>query len=125
MTSYVGSTKHICLRVRNQEGTSYTVRLAVAEQNETGILAILAAAGEIAQQFELTHLKKGRDGTQLSCYISGATTTLSLERDKNPPELRVTASLFLPIFDAVYRLDPAERQRFIEWINGLSIGRLA
>jgi hypothetical protein len=37
----------------------------------------------------------------------------------------VAASVFFPIFDAVYRLDRAEHQRFIAWINGLSIGGLA
>jgi hypothetical protein len=120
-----GSTKHISLQVRDQEGTPYTVRLTVAEQSETGILSILTPAGEIARQFELTHLKKGNDGAQLTCQVSSATATLSLERDKDPPELHVTASLFVTIFDAVYRLDRTEYQHFIEWIKALSIGRLA
>jgi hypothetical protein len=119
-----GSTQHIALQVWDQEGTAYTVRLAVAEQHETGTLSILTPAGEVAQRFELTHLKKGEDGTRLSCYVGGATLTLSLQRDKNPPDLHVAASLFLPIFDAVYGLDRAEHRRFIEWINALSIGGL-
>jgi hypothetical protein len=125
MTSPIDSTKHISLQVQDQEGTAYTVRLVVVEQNEIGTLSILTPAGEVAQQFELTHLKKGDDGTRLTCHVSGATATLSLERDKDPPELHVAASLFFPIFDAVYRLDRAEHQRFIAWINGLSIGGLA
>jgi hypothetical protein len=120
-----GSTKHISLQVRDQEGTPYTVQLAVAEQHETGALSISTPAGEGAQQFELTHLKKSEDGTRLTCHISGATATLSLEGDKNPPELHVAASLFVSIFDAVYSLEHAEHQRVIEWIKGLSIGGLA
>jgi hypothetical protein len=119
------STKHISLQVRDQAGTPYTVQLTVAEQHETGTLSILTPAGEVAQQFELTHLKKSEDGTQLTCHVSGATATLSLERDKNPPELHVAASWFVPIFNAVYSLDRAEHLRFIKWINGLSIGGLA
>ena len=121
MTSHVGSTKHISLQVRDQQGTAYTVRLAVAEQQETGTLAILTPTGAVAQQFELSHLKKGRDSTQLTCRVSGATVLLSLEHDKNPPELRVAASFFFPIFDASYRLSQAEQQRLTEWINNLAI----
>src|ERR671923_1550446 len=47
MTSHVGSTKHISLQVRDQQGTAYTVRLAVAEQQETGTLAILTPTGAV------------------------------------------------------------------------------
>jgi hypothetical protein len=120
-----GSAKHISLQVRDQEGIAYTVQLTIGEQSETGTLSILTPAGEVAQQFELTHLKKGQDGARLTCYVSGATATLSLERNTEPPELHVSASLFVTIFDAVYRLERAERQRVIEWIHALSIGGLA
>jgi hypothetical protein len=119
-----GSTKHISLQGRDQAGAPYTVQLAVTEQNETGTLRLLTPGGEVVQQFELTHLKKGKEGTQLTCHVSGATATLSLEHDKDPPALHVTASLFVPIFDAVYPLDQAQHERVIEWIKGLSIGRL-
>jgi hypothetical protein len=122
MTNHADSTKHICLQVHDREGTAYIVRLVVAERHETGTLSILTPAGGVAQQFELSHLKKGRDGTQLTCYVSGAAVTLALERDKTLPELHVTASIFFPIFEAVYPLDPREQARFIEWINALSIG---
>jgi hypothetical protein len=121
MTRHVGSTKHTSLQVRDQEGTAYTVRLAVAEHYETGTLAILTPTGEVAQRFELTHLKKGRDGTQLTCRVSGATVMLSLEHDKNPPELRVAASLFLPIFETTYRFSKAEQQHLAQWIDNLAI----
>jgi hypothetical protein len=120
-----GPTKHISLQVQDQEGTAYTVRLAVVEPHETGTLSILTPAGELAQQFELTHLQKGKDGTQLTCHVSGATVTLSLRHDNNSPQLHVAASWFFSIFDAVYRLDRAEHRRFSEWIKGLSIGGLA
>jgi hypothetical protein len=119
-----GLTRHISLQVRDQQGTAYTVELAVAERHETGTLSILTPAGEAAQQFELTHLRKGEDGSRFTCYASGTTATLSLERDKDPPELHVSASLFFPIFEAVYRIDPAEQERFIEWINELGVGIL-
>jgi hypothetical protein len=118
------STKHISLQVRDQGGTVYTVRLRVAEQNEAGTLSILTASGELAQQFELTRLKKDKDGTRLTCNVSGTTATLSLERDKNQPQLRVSASLFFPIFDAVYQIDAAEQERFVAWINDLRVGIL-
>jgi hypothetical protein len=120
-----GSTKDISLHVRDQKGTAYTVRLAVAEQSETGTLSILTPAGEVAQRFELTHLKKGEDGTRLTCHVTGTTATMSLEHDGNSPELHVAASLFVSIFDAIYRLDHEGYQCAIEWINGLSIGKLA
>jgi hypothetical protein len=119
-----GSTKHISLQGRDQAGAPYTVQLAVAEQNETGTLRLLTPGGEVVQQFELTHLKKGKEGTRLTCHVSGATATLSLEHDKDPPALHVTASLIVPILDAVYPLDRAEHRRMIEWIKGLSIGSL-
>jgi hypothetical protein len=125
MTNPLGSTKHISLQVRDREGTAHTVRLVVTEQNETGTLSILTPAGEVTQQFALSHLKKSRDGTHLTCYVSGATATLSLKRDNNPPELHVSASLFWPIFEAVYPLEPTEQQRFMEWISSLSIDILA
>ena len=118
------STKHISLQVRDQGGIVYTVRLRVAEQNEAGTLSILTASGELAEQFELTRLKKDKDGTRLTCNVSGTTATLSLERDKNQPQLRVSASLFVPIFDAVYQIDAAEQERFVAWINDLRVGIL-
>lgn len=125
MTPPVGSTKHISLQVRGQEGTASTVRLAVDESAASGNLSILGPAGEVSQQFGLSHLKKDRDGTQLSCYVSGATATLALERSKNPPELHVLASIIFPIFEAVYQIDPAEQKRLMGWINDLRIGILA
>jgi hypothetical protein len=94
MTNSIGSAKHISRPVQDQQGTAYTVQLMVTEQNETNTLSILTCAGEVAQQFELSHLKKSRDGTRLSCHISGATATLMLKRDKNPPELHVQPASF-------------------------------
>jgi hypothetical protein len=125
MTTPLDSTKHISLQVQDQEGTAYTVRLVVAEQQEIGTLSILTSAGEVAQQLELSHLKKSPDGTRLTCHVSGATATLMLKRDKNLPELHVSASVFWPIFEAVYPLTPTEQERFMEWIHTLSIGSLA
>jgi hypothetical protein len=118
------STKHISLQVRDQGGIVYTVRLAVAEQNEAGTLSISTASGELAQQLELTQLKKDKDGTRLTCNVSGTTATLALEGDKNQSQLHVSASLFFPIFDAVYQIDAAEQERFVAWINDLRIGIL-
>jgi hypothetical protein len=120
-----GPSKHISLQVRDQQGTPYTVALAVAEQHETGMLSIQMPTGETAQRFELTHLRKGEDGLRLTCYASGTTATLSLTRDKHPPELHVSASLFFPIFEAVYQIDPSEQERFIEWTKELEIGLLS
>jgi hypothetical protein len=125
MTHSVGSTGHISLQVRDQEGTTSKVRLTVDKSDASGTLSILTPAGGVSRQLALTHLKKTRDGTQLTCYVSGATATLSLEGDENPPELHVLARLFLPIFEAVYQIDPTEQERLRAWINALSIDILA
>jgi hypothetical protein len=125
MTHPLGSTQHISLQVRDQEGTASLVRLTVDESDASGTLSILTPAGEVSQQLAFTDLKKARDDTQLTCYVSGATATLSLARDKSPPELHVSASLFLPVFEAVYQIDPADQGRLMTWINALRIGILA
>jgi hypothetical protein len=117
--------KHLSLQVQDQEGTPCTVRLEVAEQDESGTLSILTPTGAMAQQFQLTYLKKANDGTRLTCHVRGATATLSLEGDTGPPALHVTASWFVTIFDDVYPLERAEYQRVIEWIKGLAISKLA
>jgi hypothetical protein len=88
-------------------------------------LSILTPPGKVTQQFEATHLRKGEDGTRLTCHVSSATATLVLERAKNLPELHVLASLFFPLFEAVYQIDLTEQERFIEWVNCLGIGVLA
>jgi hypothetical protein len=121
MTHPLGSTAHISLQVRDQEGTASVVRLTVDESDASGTLSILTPAGGVSRQLPLTHLKKVQDGTQLTCDVSGATATLSLERDKSPPELHVLASIFLPVFEAVYQIDPADQERLIAWINALRI----
>jgi hypothetical protein len=125
MTTPLDSTKSISMQAQDQDGTAYTVQLAVTEQNETGTLTILTSAGEVVGQFELSHLKKSPDGTRVTCHVSGASATLTLKGDKNQPELHVSASIFVPIFEAVYPLTPTEQERFIEWIKTLSIGVLA
>jgi hypothetical protein len=125
MTHPSGSTQHISLQVRDQEGTAATVRLTVDESDASGTLSNLTPAGEVSGELAFTHLKKARDGTQLTCYVSGATATLSLARDKSPPEIHVSASLFLPVFEAVYRIDPADQERLTAWINALKIGTIA
>ena len=122
--SHADSTKHIAVRVHASDGTTQTIRLTVAEPHEAGTLVVLTPAGELDQQFELSHLRKDRDGTRLTCYVSGATATLSLQGDRNPPELHVSASLFFPVFKAMYQIDAAEQERFMAWINDLRIGLL-
>lgn len=125
MTPPLGSTGQVSLQVRDQEGTASVVRLTVDESDASGTLSILTPAGGVYRQLALTHLKKARDGTRLTCYVSGATATLSLQRDKNLPELHVSASFVFPIFEAVYHIDPAEQERLMAWINALGIGILA
>jgi hypothetical protein len=125
MTHPLGSTEHISFPVRDQEGTASMVRLTVDASDASGTLSILTAAGGVSRQLALTHLQKARDATRLTCDVSGATVTLSLERDKSPPELHVLASLFWPVFEAVYQIDPADQERLMAWINALKIGILA
>jgi hypothetical protein len=124
MTKPLDLTKHISMQAQDHDGTPYTVQLAVTEQHETGTLSILTSAGEVFRQFELSHLKKSQDGTRVTCHVSGASATLTLKRDTNQPELHVSASIVLPIFEGVYPLSPPEQERFIEWIKAFSIGVL-
>jgi hypothetical protein len=124
MTHPLGSAGHVSLQVRDQEGTASIIRLTVDESDASGTLSILTPAGEVSQQLALTHLKKARDGTRLTCYVRGATATLSLQRGKNLPELHVLANLVFPIFEAVYHIDPAEQEQLMAWINALRIGIL-
>jgi hypothetical protein len=125
MTHSSDSTQHISLQVRDQEGTTAMVRLTVDESDASGTLSNLTPAGEVSGELAFTDLKKARDGTRLTCYASGATATLSLARDKNPPELHVSASLFLPVFEAVYQIAPADQDRLMAWINALKIATIA
>jgi hypothetical protein len=125
MTHPLGSIEHVSLQVRDREGAASTVRLTVDESDASGTLSILTPAGGVSQQLALTRLRKAPDGMQLTCDVSGATATLSLARDKSPPELHVLASLVLPVFEAVYQIDPADQERLMAWINALRIGTLA
>ena len=77
---------------------------------------------EVDQQFELSHHRKDRGGTQLTCYVSGATATLSLQGDKNPPELHVSASLFSRYLRLCIKLTPQNKSGL--W-RGLTISELA
>jgi hypothetical protein len=114
--------KQIALEVQDQNRTPYQVHFTIDEAAASGELAILTAADEVARRFELTRVKKGHDGTQLTCTVRGATTTLTLDNSKNPPELRVVATLLFPIFSATYYFSQTEHQRFVQWINTLAIG---
>jgi hypothetical protein len=99
--------------------------LTIDEQLAKGTLAVLAPTGEAVQSFRMRRVKKGKNGTQLTCIIRGATTTLTLEEDTQPPQLRVAATLVFPVFNATYRLSQAEHRRLVQWVNTLAIGTLA
>lgn len=122
MTNPVGSTKRISLQVRDQEGTVYTVELMVTERDKTGTLVVLTQDRKIIEKFGLRNLQKSEDGKHLTCRVSGATVTLSLESDKDPPALQVAARYVFPFFDATYHLSRTEQQRFVDWIRDLGIG---
>jgi hypothetical protein len=122
MTNSVGSTKRLSLQVRDQAGMRYTVDLTVAEQDKTGALVVLTTDGRVVEKFGLTNLKKSADGKRLTCQVSGAAVTLSLEDDGDPPTLQVVARYVVSFFEAAYRLCPTERQRCVEWIRELEIG---
>jgi hypothetical protein len=111
--------------VQDQTNTNYQVRLSIDELPANGTLAVLTPEGETAQHFALTQVKKGNNGTQLTCTVRGTTTTLTVDGDKNPPELQVVATLFWPIFSTTYRLHQAEHERLVQWINALAIAVLA
>jgi hypothetical protein len=125
MTHASDSTGHISLHVRDREGAALTVHLTVDERDASGTLGILAPGGGASRQFALTHLQKAPDNTQLSCHVSGTTATFSLERDRQPAELHVVASLVFPIFEGVYQMDAAEIERLGAWIDKLGISTFA
>src|SRR5262245_11851379 len=124
MNTHHNTMKHITLQVQDQHHTVYQVDLTVNEQAAIGILVILAAGGAVPQRFDLSQIKKGLNGTQLTCTVRGAATTLALHGDTTPPEMRVVATLFVPIFTATYFLSQEEHQRFVQWINALAIDAL-
>ena len=126
MKTPTDALKQITLHVQDQTSSQHQVRLTVDEQLAKGTLAISTTPeGEASRHFEMTQVKKGKNGMQLACIIRGASTTLTLEDDKNPPELRVVATLFVPIFNATYHLSHAESQRLIQWVNTLAIAASA
>jgi hypothetical protein len=121
MQAMPGQTKHISLRVQDQHGKPHAVRLAIAEQNESGTLSILTPTGEVSRKCELTSLKKSKNATRLDCQSSAAKATLYLKRDKEPSELHISVRIFFMTFNAVYYLDRAQCQRLVAWIRRLSI----
>jgi hypothetical protein len=125
MRTPTDAIKQITLHVQDQTSSQYQVRLTIDEPLAKGTLAILTPEGEVSQHFEMTQVKRGKNGSQLVCIIRGASTTLTLQGDKNPPELRVVATLFVPIFNATYYLSQTEHRRLIQWTNTLAIGALA
>jgi len=126
MTNPVGSTKRISLQVRDhQEGTVYTVELMVTERDKTGTLVVLTQDRKMIEKFGLRNLQKSEDGKHLTCRVSGATVTLSLESDNDPPALQAAARYVFPFFDATYYLSRTEQQHFTDWIRDLGIGVLA
>jgi hypothetical protein len=125
MSTPPDTPKQITLHMEDHTSTQYQVRLSIDEALARGTLAILTPEGEVSQHFEMTQVQKGKNGPQLRCLIRGASTTLTLEGDKNPPALRVVATLFVPIFNATYYLSQAEHQRLLQWVNMLAIGAVA
>jgi hypothetical protein len=119
------STSPIALRVHDQDGMAHDIHLTVAAPAGTGTLAILNPAGKVMQQFTFTRLQKSRDGKTLTCRIGFTTATLTLDDQPAPPQLRIAARAFLPLFNATYRLSQDEQQRLGAWIDTLSIGMLA
>jgi hypothetical protein len=125
MTTHNSTHKHIVLQAQDQQRRTSQVRLTVNEHTASGTLAILTPTGTVTQQFDLTQIKKGRQGTQLTCTVQGAPTTLTLNGVKDPPEIRVVTTWLVPIFAATYRLSRTEHQRLVQWINALTIDALA
>ncbi len=122
MTNPIGSTKRISLQIRDHEGIAYTVDLTVTEEDKTGTLVVFTADSRVVEKFGLRNLQKSEDGKNLTCHVSGATVTLSLESDEDPPALQVAARYVFPFFDATYHLSRTEQQRFVDWIRDLGIG---
>ena len=124
MNTHNRAMKQITLQVQDQHCTAYHVDLSVDEPAAVGTLDIVAACGAAPQRFDLSQIKKGLNGTQLTCSVRGAATSLTLYGDKTPPEMRVVATIFVPIFSATYLLSQEEHRRFVQWINALAIDAL-
>jgi hypothetical protein len=114
-------TKRISVGVHDDEGASYAVSLSIDEIAGEGRLSIARLADGTSRQFELSQMKKSADGRSLQCKVSGATTTLSLDDEANPPEIRVVARLLFPVFDGRYRIERPEQRRLVRWIRTLAL----
>jgi hypothetical protein len=114
-------TKRISVGVRDEEGIAYAVDLSLDEIAGDGRLSIAGPAGEANREFKLSQLKKSADGRSLQCKVSGATTTLSLHDDAEPPQIRVVARLLFPVFDGRYRIERPEHRRLVRWIRTLAL----
>jgi hypothetical protein len=115
-------TKRISVDLHDAEGVAYAVSLSIDEIAGEGRLSIAGPSDGASRQFELSQLKKSADGRSLQCKVSGATTTLSLDDEAEPPEIRVVAHLLFPVFDCRYRIERPQHRRLVRWIRTLALG---
>ncbi|HEY5870620.1 MAG TPA: hypothetical protein VI542_34490 [Candidatus Tectomicrobia bacterium] len=123
--AHTASTQQTTLQVHDTEGQVYSVRIGVDEKTAQGTLVITGSAAEKTRQYELTQMQKSQDGKTLGFKASGATVTLTIEGTYTPPRLHLVARVFVPVVDTTYTLSKTEQERFIAWINTLSLGVLS
>jgi hypothetical protein len=123
--AHTASTQQMTLQVQDTEGHVYNVLIRVDEKAAQGTLLITGSAAGETSQYELTQLRKSRDGKTLAFKSSGATVTLTIEEAHTPPRLHLIARLFVPVVDTTYTLSPAEQERLVAWINTLGLGVLS
>jgi hypothetical protein len=123
--AHSASTQQMALQVHDPKGHAYSVLIRVDQKTAQGTLMITGSAAGETQQYELTQLQKSRNGKTLGFKSSGATVTMTIEDAHNPPRLHLVARIFVPVVDTTYTLMQAEQERFMAWINTLSLGILS
>ncbi|MGE3542261.1 MAG: hypothetical protein AB7N91_33215 [Candidatus Tectimicrobiota bacterium] len=115
----------ILFQVRDMQGHTYHVQLAIDAAAAAGNLAIRQEATGNTQQHTLTGIQKSQDGNTLRCTVGMATATLSMQAEQTPPQLRLQARVFVPVLDEAYTMEAAEQQRLNHWIQTLNLALLA
>lgn len=111
----------ITVHMRNTAGETQEVQLSIDTGTAQGTLLITALPAGATQQRALTEVRKRTDGKGLTCKVSIATVTITLDDTPTPPTLHLEARAFFPILEATYTLSPSEYQRLVAWLQALPV----
>jgi hypothetical protein len=115
----------ITFQVQDATGQAKQVLLCVDEHTAQGSLHMTAVEGGAAQQREFSALQKNRDGTVLTCKVSIATVTFTIDTAPSPPTLHMVARAFMPLLETTYTMSRDDQQRLVAWIKALAIPECA